>query len=187
MYVKHPHGSHRSVGTDDPGHFCAGSVERCGGLVYLVAPAVYTNLLLLHPTPAERYPAPVRLSLVGILLVIAVGMVGGGAAMALAVLALAPRLWCRSPGHSGHDPPAAGRPSQRVPALVQSVADRCGSAGDRVGRLDDSPLAAPGRLGDGEEAHTPIGGRVPCRAAVRGGQKHAPERSVNHCNSGPPH
>jgi hypothetical protein len=45
-------------------------------VVYLAAPAVYTNLLLLHPTPAERYPAPVTLALVGILLVIAVGMVG---------------------------------------------------------------------------------------------------------------
>jgi ABC-type nickel/cobalt efflux system permease component RcnA len=39
-------------------------------VVYLAA------LLLLHPAPTERYPAPVTLALVGILLVIAVGMVG---------------------------------------------------------------------------------------------------------------
>src|SRR6266699_953108 len=45
-------------------------------VVYLAAPALYTNLLLLHPAPTERYPAPVTLALVGILLVIAVGMVG---------------------------------------------------------------------------------------------------------------
>jgi hypothetical protein len=36
-------------------------------VVSLAAPTLYTNLLLLHPTAAERYPAPVRLSLVGIL------------------------------------------------------------------------------------------------------------------------
>jgi hypothetical protein len=45
-------------------------------VVYLAAPAIYTNLLLLHPAATERYPAPVTLALVGILLVIAVGMVG---------------------------------------------------------------------------------------------------------------
>jgi hypothetical protein len=44
--------------------------------VYLAAPALYTNLLLLHPALTDRYPAIVRLSLVGILLVIALGMVG---------------------------------------------------------------------------------------------------------------
>jgi hypothetical protein len=45
-------------------------------VVYLAAPAIYTNLLLLHPASTERYPAPVTLALVGILLVIAVSMVG---------------------------------------------------------------------------------------------------------------
>lgn len=45
-------------------------------VVYLAAPSVYTNLLLLHSAPTDRYPAPATLALVGILLVIAVGMVG---------------------------------------------------------------------------------------------------------------
>ena len=44
--------------------------------VYLAAPSVYENLLMLHPAPKERYPYPATLALVGILLVIAVGMVG---------------------------------------------------------------------------------------------------------------
>jgi hypothetical protein len=45
-------------------------------VVYLAAPSVYANLLMLHPPPTERYPYPATLALVGILLVIAVGMVG---------------------------------------------------------------------------------------------------------------
>jgi len=45
-------------------------------VVSLAAPSIYSNLLPLHPAPTERYPAPVMLALVGILLVIAVGMAG---------------------------------------------------------------------------------------------------------------
>src|SRR5712691_1460052 len=45
-------------------------------VVYLAAPSVYANLLMLRLDPTERYPAPATLALVGILLVIAVGMVG---------------------------------------------------------------------------------------------------------------
>jgi hypothetical protein len=30
-------------------------------VVYLAAPSVYTDLLMLHPVPTERYPAPVTL------------------------------------------------------------------------------------------------------------------------------
>jgi hypothetical protein len=45
-------------------------------VVYYAAPSVYTNLLMLHPTPTDRYLDPATLALVGILLVIAVGMVG---------------------------------------------------------------------------------------------------------------
>ena len=45
-------------------------------VVYLAAPSVYANLLMLHPAPTERYPIRATLVLVGMLLVIAVGMVG---------------------------------------------------------------------------------------------------------------
>lgn len=45
-------------------------------VVYLAAPSVYANLLMLHLSPTDRYPYPATLVLVGILLVIATVMVG---------------------------------------------------------------------------------------------------------------
>ncbi len=74
VYVNQQHGSHVSFGTDTDGLFLLAALSAV--VVYLAAPSVYTNLLMLHPTPTDRYLASARLSLVGILLVIAVGMVG---------------------------------------------------------------------------------------------------------------
>lgn len=48
IYIKHPHGSHRPVETDDPGLFVLAAASAL--VVYLAAPTLYTNLLLLHPT-----------------------------------------------------------------------------------------------------------------------------------------
>lgn len=45
-------------------------------IVYFVAPSIYTETLLLHSTPTDRYPLPATLFLVAILLFIAVLMVG---------------------------------------------------------------------------------------------------------------
>jgi hypothetical protein len=44
--------------------------------VYVAAPSMYTQTLLLHPSPTDRYPFPVTLFLVVILVFIAVLMVG---------------------------------------------------------------------------------------------------------------
>jgi hypothetical protein len=96
-----------------------------GVVVYLAAPSVYTNLLMLHLSPTDRYPFAATLVLVGILLVIAIVMVGvlqhwrwlSGSYH---------RLWSLHPGHSGNDPPVDGRCSELVPCLVQSLSDgRC--------------------------------------------------------------
>ena len=45
-------------------------------VVCLAALSVYMNLLMLHIAPMDHYPVPATPVLVGILLVIAVGMVG---------------------------------------------------------------------------------------------------------------
>jgi len=47
-----------------------------GVVVYLAIPTVYTDLLMLHLSPMDRYPIRATLVLVGILLVIATVMVG---------------------------------------------------------------------------------------------------------------
>jgi len=47
-----------------------------GVVVYLAAPSVYTNLLMLHLSPMDRYPIRATLVLGGMLLVIATVMVG---------------------------------------------------------------------------------------------------------------
>jgi hypothetical protein len=44
--------------------------------VYIAAPSIYTQTLLLAPSPAERYPFPATLFLVGVLVFIAVLIVG---------------------------------------------------------------------------------------------------------------
>ncbi len=45
-------------------------------VVYVAAPSIYTETLLLHPSPTDRYPLPVTLFLVAILVLIAVLIVG---------------------------------------------------------------------------------------------------------------
>src|SRR5713226_2165973 len=45
-------------------------------VVYFAAPTVYTNTLLLAPSPTDRYPLPATLFLVGILVFIAALIVG---------------------------------------------------------------------------------------------------------------
>jgi len=45
-------------------------------VVYVAAPSVYTQTLLLHPSATARYPFPVTLLLVAILVLIAVVMIG---------------------------------------------------------------------------------------------------------------
>src|SRR5260221_14753162 len=45
-------------------------------VVYVADPSIYTKTLLLEPSPADRYPLPVRLFLLGILVFIAVGNLG---------------------------------------------------------------------------------------------------------------
>ena len=45
-------------------------------VVYFAAPSIYTNTLLLEPSPTDRYPFPATLFLVGILVFIAVLIVG---------------------------------------------------------------------------------------------------------------
>ena len=45
-------------------------------VVYVAAPSVYTQTLLLHPSPTARYPFPVTLFLVAILVLIAVVIIG---------------------------------------------------------------------------------------------------------------
>jgi hypothetical protein len=45
-------------------------------VVYFAAPSIYTNTLLLKPSPTERYPLPVTLFLIGILIFIAILIVG---------------------------------------------------------------------------------------------------------------
>jgi hypothetical protein len=45
-------------------------------VVYVAAPSVYTNTLLLHPSPTDRYPLPATLLLSGIVVWIVVVMVG---------------------------------------------------------------------------------------------------------------
>ena len=45
-------------------------------VVYVVAPSIYTNTLLLVPSRTDRYPLPVTLFLVGILVFIAILIVG---------------------------------------------------------------------------------------------------------------
>ncbi len=45
-------------------------------VVYFVAPSIYTNTLLLQPPPTDHYPLAATLFLVGILVFIAVLMVG---------------------------------------------------------------------------------------------------------------
>jgi hypothetical protein len=47
-----------------------------GVVVYLATPTVYTDLLMLHLSPTDRYPIRATLVLVGMLLVIAAVMVG---------------------------------------------------------------------------------------------------------------
>ncbi len=45
-------------------------------VVYFAAPAIYTQTLLLEPSTTDRYPLPVTLFLVGILVFIAILIVG---------------------------------------------------------------------------------------------------------------
>jgi hypothetical protein len=45
-------------------------------VVYIAAPSVYSNTLLLAPSPTDRYPLPVTLFLVGILIFIAILIFG---------------------------------------------------------------------------------------------------------------
>jgi hypothetical protein len=45
-------------------------------VVYFAAPSIYTEMLLLQPSPTDRYPLPVTLFLVAILVFIAVLIVG---------------------------------------------------------------------------------------------------------------
>src|SRR5205823_3449583 len=45
-------------------------------VVYFADPSIYTNTLLLNPSPTDRYPIPVTLFLVAILVFIAVLIVG---------------------------------------------------------------------------------------------------------------
>ena len=45
-------------------------------VVYFVDPSIYTQTLMLKPSPADRYPFPVTLFLVGILIFIGVLIVG---------------------------------------------------------------------------------------------------------------
>lgn len=45
-------------------------------VVYIAAPSIYTNTLLLASSPADRYPLPVTLFLVALLVFIAVLLVG---------------------------------------------------------------------------------------------------------------
>jgi hypothetical protein len=44
--------------------------------VYIVAPSIYTQTLLRAPSPAERYPLPATLFLLGVLVFIAILIVG---------------------------------------------------------------------------------------------------------------
>ena len=45
-------------------------------VVYIAAPSIYSNTLLLAPSPTDRYPLPVTLFLVGILIFIAILIFG---------------------------------------------------------------------------------------------------------------
>ena len=45
-------------------------------VVYIAAPSIYSNTLLLAPSPTDRYPLPATLFLIGILVLIAVLIVG---------------------------------------------------------------------------------------------------------------
>jgi hypothetical protein len=45
-------------------------------VVYIAAPSIYTNTLLLKPSPADRYPLPATLFLFALLVFIAVLIVG---------------------------------------------------------------------------------------------------------------
>ncbi len=45
-------------------------------VVYIAAPSIYSNTLLLAPSSTDRYPLPVTLFLVGILIFIAILIVG---------------------------------------------------------------------------------------------------------------
>ena len=47
-----------------------------GIVVYITTPSIYINMLFLQPSPTDRYPLPVTLVLVGIVLVITIVLVG---------------------------------------------------------------------------------------------------------------
>jgi hypothetical protein len=121
-------------------------------VVYVAAPSIYTNTLLLMLSLTGRSPAAATLLLVGVGVFLAIVMIGVLRRWRSRVLARAGGLRRDDPRSSRNDLAADGDPSKPVPALVQSVSD--GSLPDRSRhcRVDVPALSAAWGVGHGQES-----------------------------------